>query len=281
MKICNFNYFNFDVNARRVVFSIVCLLLLFTVSTSAISARYELKKGRQYELCRDYVDALNAMKRKLPMACGRHFPPEFEKFSKPKWTPLDPKEQPNSFYRQMYLVIYQKEITEKGWTWFWKDRIQPALESDSAELAKARIDIDHNGVVETVFRFRFTGCEVRKAWFRDGILFRDGKGLGPEGFQYYVLNEKTGELDPRYGGHTLDSGGGGALSGLFYYQGRVYIDKANILPSTFSHPPKPDGYLKVFEPASRVDSTSHLRFGSRQVCTVKVFYEMDSAVVGE
>ncbi len=259
------------------IFIFVAALVL---ADAAWAVRYELEEGQQYALCRDYVKALNAADRELPMACERRFPPEFEKFSKPKWEPMKPKTQSMSFYRQVYdirmRVLDKDKNTDKTWLLAKERTYEPALEKDLIELAKARVDIDASGDSETLIRVRVRlgagGCEAETDdWFREG------RGPMPNEFRYYVLDQETGKLDARYGTIALVGG----TQGLFYYEGRTYLDSftgisvkrklEKAAKFQFRTREDPEGHISIGEPGGG----SRDSFGTRWVCKINVFYEMD------
>ncbi|MEW6646977.1 MAG: hypothetical protein AB1450_07245 [Pseudomonadota bacterium] len=250
---------------RRAGLSALVLICLASLPVQA--ARYELKDGHKYAICHDYVAALNAAKREFPMACERHFPPEFEKFSKPKWTPLDPMAQPESFYRDIYYVWYgyRKEPTEAGWQRIWNNYMKPALDAGTLQLDRARVDVVATGAPVTLLRFAYQPCKESMEWFE--------KSAWSETYRYFVLDEKTGRLDKGFAGLTSKE------RGLFYYRGRVYMDSFSGLPLSFLRTQErgelPDGHLTVVEPHSNTKESGGYEFGgNRQICVVKVYYEL-------
>lgn len=258
--------------------SFLVLALLLPVS-NVQAARYELKDGEQYALCRDYVAALNAYDYEFPMACERHFPPQYEKFSKPKWMPLDPNAKPKSFYRELYYIWYGyhprrgEEPNDEDWQWFWEERFKPALESDTLQLDLARVDIGGMGERVTLLRFAYHPCRESQAWFE--------KGPYPETYRYFVLDEKTGALDKDFAGLTS------TVRGLFYYRGRTYMDSFNgvaieRMNKPWRKPGDAPGLLTVVEPHGKVEGPGEYAFeGYRQICVVDVYYELPGSEMEE
>lgn len=258
-------------NGRRAGLSALVLICLASLPVQA--ARYELKDGHKYAICHDYVAALNAAKREFPMACERHFPPEFEKFAKPKWMPLDPMAQPESFYRDIYYVWYgylqahtREEPTEAGWKRIWNNRMKPALEAGTLQLDRARVDVVATGEPVTLLRFSYQPCDESLEWFE--------KGPHPDTYRYFVLDEKTGRLDKGFAGLTSTE------RGLFYYRGRVYMDSFDGIAiermnKPWRNPGAPPGALTVVEPHSNTKESGGYEFGGNaQICVVKVYYEL-------
>ena len=244
------------------------VLALLLLATNSQAARYELKDGEQYALCRDYVAALNAYDYEFPMACERHFPPQFEKFSKPKWTPLDPNVKSKSFYRELYYVWYGRrgKATEEGWQRIWENWMKPALEANTLQLGQTRIDVGGMGERVTLLRFAYHPCHESQAWFE--------KGPYPEAYRYFVLDEKTGSLNKGFAGLAS------AVQGLFYYRGRTYMDSFNgvaieRMNKPWRKPGDAPGLLTVVEPYGKVTAPGEYAFeGYRQVCVVDVYYEL-------
>jgi hypothetical protein len=241
-------------------------LLLLLASLPAQAVRYELKEGEQYDLCRDYVKALNAADKELPMACERHFPPEFEKFSKPEWEPMDPQAQPMRLYRQMLYLKLDMELTgdERDWRLYKEKRLDPALEKGVVQLAKSRFDIDNTGDKETVIRFARTPCKENREWFR--------KNPYQSTYEYYVINDKTGNLDPDYPISYFGK------QGIFYYEGRIFRDEfdgMSIEPNSHKAEREPErkghpyGWLYLYESADYGG-------GARTVCKIEVYYEFQN-----
>ncbi|MDY6867569.1 MAG: hypothetical protein SVT56_06640 [Chloroflexota bacterium] len=244
----------------------------------ALAARYELKDGEQYALCRDYVAALNAYDYEFPMACERHFPPEFEKFAKPKWTPLEPQSKPKSFYRELYYVWYGRpgyeKATEEGWRSIWENRMKPALDAGRLQLDRARVDIGGMGVRVPLLRFAYRPCQESQEWFEQNPY--------PETYRYFVIDEKTGQLNKGFARLTSTE------RGLFYYHGRTYMDSFNgvaiqRMNKPWRKPGDAPGLLTVVEPYGKVREPGKYEFdGNRQVCVVDVYYELPgSEIEGE
>lgn len=258
-----------DIRERSWFLIVVLFTVTFIMGMPAHAARYELKDGEQYALCRDYVAALNAYEYEFPMACERHFPLEFEKFAKPKWTPLDPQSKPKSFYRELYYVWYGRpgyeKATEEGWQRVWENRMKPALDAGTLQLDRARVDVGGMGVRVPLLRFAYRPCRENQEWFVQGPY--------TETYRYFVLDERTGSLNEDFAGLTS------IVRGLFYYRGRTYMDHFTGLPLKFLRTQergnRPDGHLTVVEPYGKVSAPEEYEFdGYRQICVVKVFYEL-------
>jgi hypothetical protein len=259
---------------------VVILVGVVVLSKPAWAVRYELEKGEPYGLCRAYVQALNSVDRKLPMACKRRFPEDFKKFRKPRWKSLDPNSMAMAFWRQLYDIqsraLNKQKNTDKGWSIFKSNRLKISLENDLIDMDKTRVDIDFDGKTDTVIRVRMRygigGCEAEsRAWFVRG------EGPPPEEYRYYVLNEDTGSVDPRFGSFVLS---GGTYHDLFYYEGRPYIDSFGGVSVEYSKrvaakssstriTPAPEGRIYVLEPERTEGGVA-----GRPVCQVKVFYQL-------
>lgn len=265
-------------HSRFLRLSLVSLWL--SIACQAHAVRYELAKGHQYELCRDYVAALNAANQSLPMACEREFPPEFDKFDKPRWTPMDPTEQPEEFYRQIYYV-WRETVgkfsgnlpDEEGWQLAWERQFKPKIEAGAFQLDRARVDVVSSGERVTLVRFAFDSCANTTELFEHevALLFST--------YRYVVIDEETGK--PHKGYSMLTS----RPRQLFYYKGRAFMD--NFIGPSFGALQRdksrvPQGFITVQEPGGRIRPVDEYRklfesgLGFADVCTVRVHYEWDA-----
>lgn len=262
------------------IVKLILSAVLLSLYTNAWPARYELQEGEQNELCRDYVAALNAAHQPLPMACERVFPPQFTKFSKPLWEKMDPRQQPMTFYRELYEIkhhiVANESDSDATWPQVRDMVIGPALAYGLIDVARAQVDIDGSGEAKPLVRIRehlgVGDCDPdNAAWYIEEL------GPPPSQFRYFVLDDDTGKPDLRYGTMPL----AGIEHDLFYYQGRTYLDSfygvsmkkkaAYRHAFPFIKEGDPEGYISVEEPAG----VSPEQFDARQVCLVKVYYELE------
>lgn len=137
--------------------SLICLFVVL-ISTGTVQAvEFRLKKGGQFELCRDMAENLKAYPDLLPNPFDMPFDPALGKFRWVEWEPLDPLEHVD--------VIRQAVITQGNFTnrktpeemeVKWKKEKPVLLEkarTGNLYLEQASFDANHDGEHERVYRF--------------------------------------------------------------------------------------------------------------------------------
>ncbi len=182
---------------------------LAALSSEAHAIEFKLKKGGQFELCRDMAANLKAFPDLLPQPFDMPFDPALTNFRTIEWESLDPLEHVSKL-RQ--YVIYRhdrhrkKTAEEREADW---QREKPALlemaRAGEIALEHAYFDANHDGKREPVYRFG---------------RYRWPATYDPRGWVYawniFVLPED----DPKavnqwslYSKHPLNP---------FYYKGRIF-----------------------------------------------------------
>lgn len=255
---------------------ILCLILL-AAAQPVLAVQYTLVKGEQYQLCRDYVAAVNAINKELPMTCEREFSPQYKEFRKIKWEPLDLASLSEELWRQMFRVMTHNGVRytdkEAGWEEqyrAWRQRVAERIATArDVKLDRARIDIDADGKREIVYRLTRRACEPSLE------NLRKGDGYRPHN-QYFVMEEESGEFDPVYRAISGASGTNMKFS-LFFYHGRVFMEdfygfqigyRAEQARLAGWEVARPDGWIEVNEPKGG----HHFHYAG--ICRIDVDYEI-------
>ena len=190
------------------------LVTLIVICRPINATEYKLVDGAQFKLCKDYSAALNQLSELPPMACERRFVPDLKQFRKPDWEELDPM-QYIALYREMLEIIpgSRADLETK-----WEERkaqFISRIEKGDVQLSRTHIDIDHDGRRDTVYRFAQRPCDPDNSI--DQRI--------PSTYQYYVAANGASTLSKKY--FLLAEGG----QTLFFYDGRVYVDRFESKPS--------------------------------------------------
>jgi hypothetical protein len=196
--------------------------LAFTTLSRA--AEFRLVKGKQYELCRQLGENLKLFPelRINPQLrinqCEIPFDPRFSDFREIRWESLDPGRHMDVI-REINMKKHDRAALLRRWKWGPEDeareaalweRLKPEVEAMIAAgevgLGRTRMDLNHDGKLDTVYRYGRFRCDVRYpephqsfAWTYS-VLQRDDPDLnwalrGRAGFPYFA----------------------------FYFEGRVYL----------------------------------------------------------
>ncbi len=87
------------------------------------SGNFQLVRGKQYALCRDFLRNLELYADEQPMICDRKYHPSLTKFQKPEWEEVDLRDY-RHLLKQMFLMAKapsenslenKRDMYEKRW----------------------------------------------------------------------------------------------------------------------------------------------------------------------
>lgn len=166
-------------------------------------------------VCQDYLKLLNYHARKnVPLSCERPIPAGWTDFTQPDWKELDLTENEDLLKRvdRFFFwdgggVFLSPRVTNEE---EWQKRIRVGIERQWIRLSQAKIDVDGDGLPETVIRYDFhPPCQPE----------RGGRGTGHQGVNYLVVDKSAPDGFKK----IYVSGGGGSIDELFLYKGEVFF----------------------------------------------------------
>ena len=153
--------------------NVLLVASFLTLSSPVMAGGFSILKGDGVEVCtayKKYLDSAGAPEdfaanKRGPLICAREIPRELAEFSQPKW-----KEQKLSENKDVIRQILNYSETPKDYSatvpiHLWTDsRVKDRLESSGQfiRLWLANVDIDNNGVMESVYKYRRWSC--RNKW---------------------------------------------------------------------------------------------------------------------
>jgi len=169
------------------------------------------------KLCRGLERNINSLgSLRNPLLCERPLNPEFNAFTKPKWTKLDPNSHIELIKKMDIALNYSRHkapsfdaVAEEQ----WRAKLQKRLES--IELAIAKVDLNGDGNAETVIKYSRSPCNDESA---------KHPGIAHTGVVYLVTDDNFSEV------MLLNSYT--ANGEIFIHQGSAYFTQAEyMLPS--------------------------------------------------
>jgi hypothetical protein len=178
---------------------------------------YRLFRGMRFSMCREFENNLNQYCEAPPMLCEIRVAPEFGKdFTFPKWETLDAGanlEMIEKFIRARVSVRSdwigkpeERSWREKKWKEYEPGLMQ-RLNEGVIRFSRARVDLNHNGETELVYRLIDRDCPVS-----DPAQYHF-----PTGPKLMVLDEATGEFDQEYTKHLYRA------YDVLLHQGRAHL----------------------------------------------------------
>lgn len=143
--------------ARTACIGLIILLSGGFGNQPAQATEFKLKKGSQYELCRDMAENLKAFPDLLPQPYDLPFDPTAGKFRWVEWEPLDPLEHVNVI-RQAVITkgnVTKRKTPEEMLAKWAKERpvLLDKARTGNLFIEQATFDVNHDGRRERVYRF--------------------------------------------------------------------------------------------------------------------------------
>lgn len=141
---------------KKILFILLIIILLPSVS---FSGEYLLLKGKNEDVCKTYLKNLNSFPNWPLMACERSFSEKIPNLKGIDW-------QPDYIEKDRERVILDKDVWEKIFT-FVDSRNFPKKEPydyPGYGILTAEIDIDNDGLMETVYKSEKFLCKSSKTY---------------------------------------------------------------------------------------------------------------------
>lgn len=185
-------------------------------NSSSKAIRFKLITGGEYPLCQDYVDMLNKTEYTENPICERTILPGFSKFREVKW------EEEITDKEEIWRIKSESIKHHSLWPPIQKDKIDWKLKyyknkyenEGYPSLYKARVDMDHDGKKDTVYKFIYPYTPDRDQY---------DKCTHPVGyFTLYDDPEKNRKIYSKP--MPVGSPAKTENTGIFYYDGRIFQD---------------------------------------------------------
>ena len=153
---------------KKIVLVLVVFILAFPVV--CLSGEYKLLKGKKEAVCRVYLKNLNSLPNWPLMACDRKFSEKIPDLKGIEW-------QPDFTEKNRQRVILDKDVWRKIFTFIDPSKF-PEKETDDYPgygIRKAKIDIDNDGVLETVYRPNTYDCEASHYYAIHLVVYDENK----------------------------------------------------------------------------------------------------------
>jgi len=154
---------------KRILF---VLFVFITLPTICLSGEYRLLHGRNEEVCKVYLRNLNSFKDWPDMACNREFSENIPSLKGIEWQPTWTQDK-----KQNKAVIINKDVWDRILT--FTDPINYAGRKKydflGYSIREAKIDIDNDGVLESVYRMEKFLCRASKSWATYLVVFDEDK----------------------------------------------------------------------------------------------------------
>ncbi|AQQ67179.1 hypothetical protein Mag101_05655 [Microbulbifer agarilyticus] len=180
------------------------------------SLKFKLMVGGQYALCRDYVEMINMVGYSDIPICKREVLPTFPGFRSVKWVQIEDKQEIQRVKEDQVRMdrkwsSSKKEKVDK----FWLSEKNKMDQGDWPVLHMSRIDMDHDGQQETVYRFtvsqphreKYDVCTQAESYF---VKFDD--------------EEKNEFIYSKGRGYANRLGNLSGQNRLFFYDNRIFQD---------------------------------------------------------
>lgn len=145
------------------------------VSSVSQKPKFTLEKGKQFQLCRDFLDLMNRVPKKEDPNCGLDYPfddvAKKQGFKEINWEEVDLKEYIDIF--KNHYVYDKKDMTEddvkKNEELFDKN-----IPNSKVRLWKANFDANGDKNIDTVFKVMYKNCIAESGMVflvrNDGVL---------------------------------------------------------------------------------------------------------------
>ena len=207
-------------------------LLWLLMADLATAGDYKLVLGKGIEVCEAFLKNLNSFPNDPPMVCERKINPKFPEFSTPTWQPLDAQE---------HLALIEEIERWKPYETGFDDPIQrekmlaqitERIKNGVIRLTVTDLDIDEDGVAETVLKYEYADCDPAN----------ESQFAGMSGRSFYVLAAEK---------MTLDKGKSGNFS--MRIRGDIFLFKKHTYITVWSgNLGFKDGLLSVYRPFSLI-----------------------------
>ncbi len=201
----------------------------------AHAGNYELIKGKGVEVCEAYGKNLDSSEPTTPMICERMINPELKAFKKPEWRNLGEEQTFSLVIEDNNLTLRstgssKTEAQKEGFAEWVREQIKDRF----LVMQTAQLDIDNDGVPETVLKERSGDCPMHQASSVSfSVLAKDGQHYDLEKSRYIndgfsrvvaALKKDVKPENARLAGMRDKEFVGGNIYDVFLYQDKTYFD---------------------------------------------------------
>ena len=187
------------------------LLFIFLLPVVCFSGEYRLLEGKKEDVCKAYLKNLNSFRNWPLMACERSFNEHIPYLKGIDWQPTWTRD-----VNENKTTILNKDAWDKILTFVDPDNYPRRGKYDflGYSIRKAEIDIDNDGVLETIYRPEISLCKSSHYYATYIVVFDENKND--------INISKTKKL---LGSAIHDTGiSNGVMFDAFTYKGKTYFD---------------------------------------------------------
>lgn len=188
--------------------AITCVIWVLATDL-ATAGDYTLILGKGVEVCEAFLKNLNSFPNDPPMVCERKVNPKFPAFSKPIWQPLDATKHLDLIEQIERWKPYETGFEDPNRREEILARIKERIANGDIRLATTELDIEQDGVSETVLKYEYADCDPMS---ESHFAFRPGRA-------FYVLGVSKMQIDREksMSVNIFDR------ADIFLFKGRVYL----------------------------------------------------------
>jgi hypothetical protein len=196
---------------KKITKALFILLILFLLPTICLSDEYHLLEGKNEEVCKVYLKNLNLFPDWPLMACDRSFSEDIPDLKGIDWRPTW-----RTYPGKRETTINNPDVWDKILA-FVDPGLYPTRKKydfTGYNIREAKIDIDNDGILDTVYRVEIYLCRSSKYYATYLVVFDEKK------------NEVDMERTKKILGSAIWEGvlGHGVMYDAFTYKGKTYFD---------------------------------------------------------
>lgn len=234
---------------------VLLYVLLFGCVGYVQAGEVNLLTGNSNEVCEKYAENLRTVaKNPTGLLCDRGISTLFSGFAEPEWVALDAL-QNRDLIMDIQKKVFGLELSDEGLE-AWDRNLQWEAGSGHIRLQKALVDIDNNGVKDSVIKYYAGICTQTRSY----------------GIRIIVLNKDNHSIDATLSRHVLPDFG--TSTNLFIYKEKAYFD---VWHRDITKHGEFDGYLDVFVIDKRrpiVPEDQHIsdRYSTTRLCRYEYWH---------
>ena len=148
----------------------ILVVFIFVFPPICLSGEYRFLKGKKESVCKAYFKNLNSFPNWPLMACERSFSEKIPDLRGIEW-------QPDFIVKDRKRVILDKDVWEKMFTFIEPSKFpeKGTYDYPGYGIRKAKIDIDNDGVLETVYRPNTYDCRASHYYAIHLVVYDENK----------------------------------------------------------------------------------------------------------
>ena len=187
--------------------------------SNSSAGEYELIMGKGVEVCeacKKNFDTFFAPKDSYrnSMKCGREFDPTFRDLQGVRWTKVELKANLDLLKKVVNVIDHRDQFQPPFDVGLFRD-LEQGKKVPSIELYESQVDIDNDGVIDTLVRYVEDVCDMGGVYEQPIVVLNAEKTA--------VDMERTQLILQKY----LTSDWAYQVFGVFLYKGQTYFDQWN------------------------------------------------------